>query len=62
MKKKLLKPLEISICRPNLCKNGVHIGQAQKKKQFFFSDVTKPDPKLSKPFYFNRLSYVLVDL
>ena len=52
--KKLLKPLKI-IFRPNLCKNSVTMGHAQIKKQFF-SEIT-PDPKLSKPFYFNTICF-----
>ena len=31
------------------------------KNFFFFSEMTKPDPKLSKP-YFNKISNVLVEL
>ena len=60
--KNLLKPLKITIFRPNLCKTGVLMGHAQNKKQFFFSEIIKPDPKLSKPFYFNKISYVLAAL
>ena len=49
----MLKPLKITIFWPNLCKNGVPMGHTQNKKQFFFfSEMIKPDPKLSKPFYF----------
>ena len=33
-----------------------------KAKQKFFSEITKPDPKPSKPFYFNKISYVLAEL
>ena len=58
----LLKPLKITIFRPNLCKTGVPMGHAQNKKQFFFSEIIKPDPKLSKPFYFNKMPYVLAEL
>ena len=61
LEKKLLKSLKISIFWPNLCKNGVPMGHTQKKKQFF-SEITEPDPKLSKPFYFNKTSYVLAEL
>ena len=46
---------------PNLSKNGVPIGHSQNKKQFF-SEITKPDPKLSKPYYFNKILYVLTEL
>ena len=31
------------------------------KQKAFFSEITKPDPKLSKP-YFNKISYVLTEL
>ena len=35
-------------------------------KKLFFSEITflltKPDPKLSKPFYFNKISYALAEL
>ena len=34
---------------------------APKTKKKFFSEMKKPDPKLSKPFYFNKI-YVLVEL
>ena len=33
-----------------------------KIKNNFFSEITEPDPKLSKPFYFNKISYVLAEL
>ena len=33
-------------------KKGVSIGHAQKEKQTFFGEITKPDLKLSKTFYF----------
>ena len=55
----LLKPLKITNFWPNLCKNGVPMGHPQ--NTFFFSEITKPDPKLSKPFCFNkRVPYVLL--
>ena len=39
------------------------MGHAQnKKKTIFFVQITKPDPKLSKAFYSNKISYVLADL
>ena len=38
------------------------MGDAQNKKTFFFSEIIKPDPKLSKPFYFNKIPYVLAEL
>ena len=33
-----------------------------KQKTIIFSEITKPDSKLSKPFYFNKTSYVLAEL
>ena len=48
--------------RPNFGKNGVTIGHAQIKKNNFFSEILTPDPKLSKPFYFNKIPYVLAEL
>ena len=33
---------------------GSH-GPHPKQKTVFFSETTKPDPKLSKPFYFNKI-------
>ena len=40
---------------------GPH-GPRPKQKHFFFSEIIKPDPKLSKPFYFNKIPYVLAKL
>ena len=51
--------MKITIFWPKLRKNGVPVGHAQKKKHFFFWEITKADPKLSKPFYFKKISYVL---
>ena len=34
---------------------GPH-GPRPKQKTIFFSEITKPDPKLSKTFYFNKMS------
>ena len=62
LKKKLLKPLKITNFQPNLCKNGVPMGHAQKTKSNFFAEVTKPDHTLSKTFYFIKISYVLAKL
>ena len=42
--------------------NGVPMDYAQSKNQFFFSEITKRDPKLSKAFYFNTIPYVLAGL
>ena len=59
----LLKPLEVIIFQPNLWKNGVPMRcPKQKNIFFFFSEITKPDHNLSKPFYFNKISYVLAKL
>ena len=33
-----------------------------KTKNNFFSEIIKADPKLSKPFYFNKIPYVLAEL
>ena len=30
------------------------------KQKTFFSEITKPDPKLSKPFYFNKIPNVFL--
>ena len=40
---------------------GPH-GPRPKQKTIFFSEIIKPDPKLSKPFYFNKIPYVLAEL
>ena len=53
--------LKITIFQSNLCKNGVPMGHAQNKKQFVL-EITRPHPTLSKPFYFNTISYVLAEL
>ena len=55
---KFLKPLKFTICWPNFCKNRVPMGHTQNKKQYFFSEITKPDHKLSKAFYFIKISYL----
>ena len=34
----------------------------QKTFFFFFLEIIKPDPKLAKPFYFNKIPYVLAEL
>ena len=57
--KNLLKPLETTIFWPNFCKNGGH-GQHPKQKTIVFAEITKPDHRLSKPFYFIKI-YVLVE-
>ena len=37
------------------------MGHMQNRKQFF-SEITKPDQKLSKTFYFIKILYVLAEL
>ena len=57
----LRQPPKITIFQPNLCKKGVPKAHPKNKKQFFFSEITKPDYKLSRSFYFNKISYVLAE-
>ena len=57
----LLKPPKITIFQPNLCKKGVPKAHPKKTKNNFFSEIAKPDCKLSRPFYFNKISYVLAE-
>ena len=40
---------------------GPH-GPHPKQKTIFFSEITKVDSKLSKPFYFNKIPYVSAEL
>ena len=40
---------------------GPH-GPRPKQKATFFPEITKLDPKLSKTFYFNKISNVLAEL
>ena len=40
---------------------GPH-GSHPKEKNIFFAEITKPDCKLSKLFYFTKTSYVLAEL
>ena len=61
LKKNLLTPLETIIFWPNSCKNGVPMGNTQNKTTIVFAEITKPDHRLSKPFYFIKI-YVLVEL
>ena len=58
----LLKLLKSTVFPPNLSKNGVPMGHSEKKTQFFFSEITKTYPKLSKNFYFNKILHVLAEL
>ena len=57
----LLKPQKITIFWPNFVQNWGPHGPHPKQKTIFFSEIIKPDPKLSKPFYFNKMSYVLAE-
>ena len=41
-------------------KRGAHVPHTQQKT--FFSEITKPDYKLSKPFRFNKIPCVLAEL
>ena len=45
----------------NFHNNGVPMGHAQNKNNFF-SEITKPDQKLSETFYLTKISCVLVEL
>ena len=40
---------------------GPHHGPSPKQTKKFFSEIIKPDPKLSKP-YFNKIPCVLAEL
>ena len=46
----------------NFHNNGVPMGQAQNKNTIFFSEITKPDQKLSETFYLTKISCVLAEL
>ena len=59
--KYLLRPLKITIFWPNLCKDRVPMGHTINRKHFFVK-IIKPDHKLSKIFYFIKISYVLAEL
>ena len=50
-------PLKITIFGPNLCKKGVSMDHTQNKQTFFLTEMTKADHKLSKTFYFIKISY-----
>ena len=39
---------------------GLH-GPRPKQKTIFLNKITEQDPKLSKPFYFNKIPYVLAE-
>ena len=51
----MLKPVKVTIFQSNLCKNGVPMSHAW-NNFFFFAETTKPDHKLSKTFYFDKIS------
>ena len=46
----------------NFHNNGIPMGHAQNKSTIFFSEITKPDQKLSETFYLTKISCVLVEL
>ena len=60
LKKNLLKPLKNTSFWPTCAKKGSP--WTTPKTNNFFSAVAKPDHKLSKTFYFNKISYVLAEL
>ena len=39
-----------------------HHGPHPNQKTILFSEIITPDPKLSKPFDFNKIPYVLAEL
>ena len=41
---------------------GPHGPRSKQKNNFFFPEIIKPDPKLPKTFYFNKIPYVLAVL
>ena len=56
-----MQPLKITNFLAQLVqKRGLHGPHPQEKQ--FFPEITKPDHKLSKTFYFNKISYVLAEL
>ena len=61
--KRLLKLLKITIFSfgPTCEKMGSPYGPCPKQKTHF-SEIIKADPKLSKPFYFKKILYVLAEL
>ena len=46
----------------NFHNNGVPMGHAQNKNTICFSEITKPDQKLSETFYLTKISCVLAEL
>ena len=57
--KKKVKPLKVWIFGPSLHKKGFSMGHPKKGKTVLFTETTKEDQKLSKSFYFIKISYVL---
>ena len=57
----MVKPLKVIIFGPNLHKKRVTMGTILKTRNNFFTEITKPDHKLSKTFYFIKV-YVLAEL
>ena len=60
--KKSVKLLKIALLRSYLGRNWASMGHTQNQAQFFFVEITKGDHKLSRTFYFIRISYVLTEL
>ena len=58
----LLKPQKIAIFGLNLCKKRGQYGPHPKQTENLFAEMTKADHKLSKTFYFIKISYVLTEL
>ena len=58
----LLKPLKIAIFGPNLCIKRGQYRPHSKQTETFFAEMTKAYHKLSKTFYFIKISYVLTEL
>ena len=52
LKKKLLKPLKINILLVQLVQKWYLHGPRPEQKTIFLAEITKPDHKLSKTFYF----------
>ena len=53
----LLKPLNITIFQPNLCKKRGS-PWAMPKTENIFLEITKPAHELSKPFYLNKMFWL----
>ena len=59
----VLKKICQTIFQPNLHQKGLTLSHSQNQNLFFFfSQTTKPDHKLSKTFYFMKISNVLIEL